>query len=305
MIQFIFPFLFSMTIFGILGDQKITNKHVMKMLLMFHSWMTKEDLITKIDDELDSWMLDVVMKDYYRYVNDKEPLEYIMWYVEFANRKLFVDRNTMIPRPETEYMIDAVVEEINNLKLNVKLNIKENVIIDVGTGCGVLGISAFLSNDKRVDKLLLMDYYPECLITAKKNMLNLLTVEQQVKVELVHSNLLQWAIERNIFSKNNNVIVTANLPYIPTETFDQQAEENVHLWEPRYAFISGEDGLDLYREMFEQVKPFEDSKYVMFLEMMTWQVDILRKEFEWLEFEEVRTFHFQIRIVKASLKKVN
>ena len=119
------------------------------------------------------------------------------------------------------------------------------------------------------------------------------------------------------------------MPYIPDETFDTNPDLSIK-YEPRVAFVGGDDGLDLYRVMFNQVESrmfkAESGKlqavsdtYIehsdlkleayslklsitMFLEMMTWQVDILRKEFEWLEFEEIATFHFQIRIVKATVK---
>ncbi len=71
------------------------------------------------------------------------------------------------------------------------------------------------------------------------------------------------------------------------------------------AFVGGDDGLDLYRVMFNQIHNSQCTMHnvVMFLEMMTWQVDILKKEFEWLVFEEIKTFHFQIRIVKVNLKE--
>jgi hypothetical protein len=50
--------------------------------------------------------------------------------------------------------------------------------------------------------------------------------------------------------------------------------------------------------MFQQIRE-SGYQFTMFLEMMTWQVDILRKEFDWLIFDEIKTFHFQIRIVKV------
>jgi methylase of polypeptide subunit release factors len=101
--------------------------------------------------------------------------------------------------------------------------------------------------------------------------------------------------------------LVANLPYIPDETFDNNALENVQKREPRLAFVGGEDGLDLYRQMFEQLRTLCLESFslnlTMFLEMMTRQVDILKAEFgDWLEFEEVKTFHFNIRIVKAWIK---
>ena len=69
------------------------------------------------------------------------------------------------------------------------------------------------------------------------------------------------------------------------------------------AFIWGDDGNDLYRVMFDQLlEHTPNAEVTMFLEMMTRQVEILRQEYkEQLRFEEVKTFHFNIRIVKASI----
>ena len=99
------------------------------------------------------------------------------------------------------------------------------------------------------------------------------------------------------------------MPYIPEQTHDEQNPERVKNWEPRVAFVGGDDGLLYYRIMFQQLFALKDEGkclqdvFMMFLEMMTWQVDILRQEFDdRIEFEEVKTFHFNIRIVKAWLK---
>jgi methylase of polypeptide subunit release factors len=98
------------------------------------------------------------------------------------------------------------------------------------------------------------------------------------------------------------------LPYIPDEMFDANVDETVKKWEPRMAFVWGNDGLDLYRIMFTQTFVLQDwdhkaKSLVMFLEMMTRQIEILQTEFgEKMIFEEVKTFHFNIRIVKAFLK---
>ena len=106
------------------------------------------------------------------------------------------------------------------------------------------------------------------------------------------------------------------MPYIPEEMFEANAADNVKKFEPKPAFVGGDDGLDYYRTMFGQLFSLfkssvpvgtpplaKEDRLVMFLEMMTWQVDILRQEFgDKMEFEEVKTFHFNIRIVKAWLK---
>jgi methylase of polypeptide subunit release factors len=74
--------------------------------------------------------------------------------------------------------------------------------------------------------------------------------------------------------------------------------------EPRPAFVGGKDGLDYYREMFKQLFDTGLTEITLFLEMMTWQVDILRQEYgDRMDFAEIKTFHFNIRIVKGIIKK--
>jgi methylase of polypeptide subunit release factors len=129
-------------------------------------------------------------------------------------------------------------------------------------------------------------------------------------IDFVHGSLVQYLQTPDyawqIFGKD--VVLVANLPYIPDATFDANVDETVKKWEPRMAFVWGNDGLDLYREMFEQLFRVQSSEFrpqsiVLFLEMMTRQIEILQAEFaEKMRIEEVKTFHFNIRIVKAFLK---
>jgi methylase of polypeptide subunit release factors len=98
------------------------------------------------------------------------------------------------------------------------------------------------------------------------------------------------------------------LPYIPDNTFDNNAPENVQNREPRMAFVWGDDWLDYYRIMFKQITDLNNKipskNYNLLMEMMTRQVDILRQEFKWIiEFEEIKTFHFNIRIVYGKFIK--
>jgi methylase of polypeptide subunit release factors len=102
------------------------------------------------------------------------------------------------------------------------------------------------------------------------------------------------------------LLIVANLPYIPDQTFDDNADDTVKRREPRMAFVGWNDGLDLYRQMFAQILAYcqhsEHDAVVCFLEMMTWQFDTLTKEFEHsFHFSVTKTFHFNIIIVRADL----
>lgn len=175
-----------------------------------------------------------IERDYNRFMIDKEPLEYILGYVEFDQRRFFVDKRNLIPRPETEYMIEAVKEHIHTLQN------KECTIIDVGTGCGVLGISSFLNAQGIVapsSRLYMMDVSTDCLEVATINVAKHLSTEQQHRCTIVQSNLLEYIVDNELIPLQAATVIVANLPYIPDELFDTQAEDNVRLWEPRMAFV--------------------------------------------------------------------
>lgn len=176
--------------------------------------------------------------------------------------------------------------------------------MDIGTGSGVLGCSVLLQNPERFQHVFLSDLSADALLVAKQNYDRLIDV-RKYDLRIVQSDLCAFLESYPHITANKNLILTANLPYIPDETFDQNSPRNVQKWEPRMAFVGGNDGLDLYRKMFAQLLTLKQqfADVTMFLEMMTWQIDILRAEFgEVIHFEEVKTFHFNIRILKAMLK---
>jgi len=290
-----------MTVWDLLSDSFFQQKKVLEKLLCHYTWLTKEQLITSYDIELTNEQIENIKRWYLEYTVEKKPLEYIMGFVEFFGRKFAVDGRCLIPRPETEYMIEAVNENIND-KMTEWQNDK-NILIDVGTGCGVLGLSVLLENPSFFGKAFLTEYFPDTLSLAQENYAHYKnTLGTGTDIELFQANLVDFLVARPL-TQADSLILIANLPYIPNETFDTQAEDNVRKREPRPAFVWGDDGLDYYREMFGQLftsKPAYTT--TMFLEMMTWQVDILRKEFPHILFEEIKTFHFNIRIVKGTLK---
>lgn len=290
----------SMKIQELLQDPKIQQKRVMENLICHFLNITREDLWTQLDNEIDTNIEEKIMQAYDDFVVKKKPLEYVLGYVEFLRNKFKIDERALIPRPETEYMIQAVNEHIQSWKIN-----QPAVLFDIGTGCGVLGLSVLLHNKDFFEKAYLSEYIEYTLSLARENYENYKNGIWTTDVKLVQSNLISFAwdcLKNNEFSDKENFLLVANLPYIPEQTFNENVWENVKNWEPKPAFVGGEDWLDYYREMFQQLFDFW-IKPIMFLEMMTRQVDILRKEFwEKINFDEVKTFHFNIRIVKAEIK---
>ncbi|MBP6086210.1 hypothetical protein KA478_03330 [Patescibacteria group bacterium] len=172
-----------------------------------------------------------------------------------------------------------------------------------------------LENPTFFQKAFLTEYFPDTLSLAKENHEHYKNdLGTTTDITLLQADLVDFLLKDQLLvTSHQSLIIVANLPYIPDETFDTQAEDNVKKREPRPAFVGGKDGLDYYRTMFKQIFNFVEirnekqeigsSPVTMFLEMMTWQVDILRQEFgDKIDFEELKTFHFNIRIVKGTLR---
>ncbi len=292
-----------------------------------------------MDTDVSDEIIQKVLIAYKSYVEDKRPLEYILGHVDFFGREFFVNEATLIPRPETEYMITAVTEYIELLKWqnvqmihhwNTESINRWNVLLDIWTGCWVLWISVLLQNPNYFSHAIFSDYFANALEVAKINYQKLIidqwimNSEQWImKVEFFQSDLLDFLITWTSKLSDATTILVANLPYIPEEMFEANVSDNVKKREPKPAFVWWDDGLDYYKIMLDQIlelrhkyqdiRPTQESQenldtwyfghITMFLEMMTWQVDVLRQLYDdMFIFEEVKTFHFNIRIVKAYLK---
>jgi len=271
------------------------KKFVLEKLLCHYLDKTRTELWTDAEQELSEELVKRIQEDYRAYEEDEKPLEYILGFVEFFGVRFWVNEHTLIPRPETEYMITAITEELQSREDS------DHILLDIGTGSGVLWCSVLLQNGGRIKEVFLADISADALYVANRNYNDLID-GSLYDTRIVQSDLCAFLESYSGIIEGRKLIMTANLPYIPDQTFDENSPANVQKWEPRFAFVGGDDGLDLYRKMFAQLLELKDqvSDLVMFLEMMTWQVDILRKEYEGvIEFEEVKTFHFNIRIVKA------
>jgi len=294
-----------MTILELLQSSEFPSKNIIEKLLCHVLHMERTELFTHSDQIVSAEHITHVREGYIAYTRDKKPLEYILGYVEFCRERFKVSPATLIPRPETEYMILAATEQTDPAPIT---------LIDVGTWCGVLGLSVLIHHQTPIEQAYLTEYSPDALEVAKQNYYQKIEdskIHKSLPVHLILSDLLTHeTIQKVLKNTDNTILLVANLPYIPEQTFEDNAEDNVKKWEPKMAFVWGDDGLDLYRRMFDQIlaarthtnAQHTKNDFTMYLEMMTRQVDILRKEYENnFLLEEVATFHFNIRIVKGIL----
>ena len=154
----------------------------------------------------------------------REPLAYITGYRDFFGLRLAVSRQSLIPRPETENLVEYAI----------KVAPRNGSVLDVGTGSGAIALAIkSLRPDLKVSAL---DVSKEVLKLAKKN-----SGQLKLNIKFIHSNMFENVSDR--FD-----VIVANLPYLP-EKRDLDPELS---YEPAIALLSGPDGLDHYRRMLRE-----------------------------------------------------
>ena len=147
---------------------------------------------------------------------------------EFWNKLFYVTKDTLIPRPETELMIDQILKKYKN---------KKNIsILDMGTGSGCIIISLLseLSNSVGVG----IDISHRALEIAKKNAIN----------HCVNTKIKFLNISLSRYSNKKHDLIVSNPPYISRREF-QCLSEDIKKFEPRIALDGGNDGLDLIKKV--------------------------------------------------------
>ncbi|MFA6171936.1 MAG: peptide chain release factor N(5)-glutamine methyltransferase [Patescibacteria group bacterium] len=182
-----------------------------------------------------------------------ESLAYILGHKEFYGFDFIVNKHTLVPRPETELIVDEVLELAK--EKNIHGN-KKFAIIDVGTGSGCIIISLakmLMEKNKTADiQFFAADISKLALNIAKKNAKHNNVAN---KIKFYHGNLLEPIIKlksnHNHLSQNQKIIITANLPYLTPKQI-KTSPSIKH--EPRLALEAGIDGLKYYRELFQQLR---------------------------------------------------
>lgn len=235
-----------MTIFDLLKSPTYNQKPILEKIVCHVTWLSKTGLFSSSDKVLTEQQLQEVKTMYHRYVDNKEPLEYILGYVEFAQLQFLVTPATIIPRPETEYMIEAVREFF-------AVQSQPHILLDIGTWSGILWITTVYYEHAHITQAYLWDLSTDALAIAQKNKEKHLNAQQQAITHVLSCSLLDHPTYTAALQQQEPIVLVANLPYIPDEMFATNADERITTREPTMAFVGGDDWLDLYRIMFDQI----------------------------------------------------
>ena len=216
-------------------------------------YMLKKDkqyLIIHMNEELEESIYNEFIENINKIVRGI-PLQYITNKQQFMNLEFYVDENVLIPQPDTEILVESVLEICNNIKENTKIK-----ILDLCTGSGAIAIALNYELNKRNinTEIIASDISDNALRVAKKN-----NVKNNTKVKFIHSDLFE-----NIKDNDFDIIVS-NPPYIKKDVIPTLSKQVRN--EPIIALDGGDDGLDFYKKIIEQARKYIKNEGYLCLEI--------------------------------------
>lgn len=172
------------------------------------------------------------------------PVQYIIGYVDFYGLKIKVNKHNLIPRYETEYLIEKLLKYIKQYNFN------SPKILDLCTGTGCIGLT--LKHEIPSAKVTMTDISRYSIKLAKKN-----RKKMGLETEIYKSDLL-----KNI-KENNYDIIISNPPYVKTT---EKLPKNV-TYEPKLALYGGNSGINHIRKILKEAKKYLNKKFIIALEI--------------------------------------
>lgn len=239
-------------------ENKIEDANLISKILLEHVLkINRSKLILAQEKEIE----EEKKKQYEREIEkiiEGTPMQYITNYQEFMKLPFYVDKNVLIPQPDTEILVEEVI------KIAKEKNKKK--ILDICTGSGAIGIA--LAHNLSSSKITISDISKEALQVAKKNAKQNNVIE---KIELIESNLLEKI-------KGKFDIIVSNPPYIETDiikTLSKQVQK-----EPKIALDGGKDGLYFYKKLIKEAPKYLEKDGYLCIEIGYNQKEKVEKLFQ-------------------------
>jgi release factor glutamine methyltransferase len=188
----------------------------------------------------------------------REPVAYLIGRREFYGLEFRVDQRVLIPRPETELLVDLALAQVRNRK-NHRI-----VVADVGTGSGAIAVTLAVHAPEA--HIYGLDVSPAALAVAQKNQSRL---APESSITFLQSDLLEALPEPAD-------LIVANLPYVTADEYEQ-LDPDIRDYEPRVALEAGAQGLDVIERLLQQVGRYLKPKGAVILEIGSHQGDAVTK----------------------------
>lgn len=200
----------------------------------------------------------------------REPVQRILGYAYFRNLRLDLDEHTLIPRPDTESVVDAALEVVDRRGAPCR-------VLDLGTGSGAIAVS--IAQERPSCNVHATDYSESALRVARRNAARAGAVVQFYQADLF-SGLDGLAYSVDVLVSNPPYIRSMDIPKLEPEVRD---------WEPHTALDGGPDGLDFYRRIFAEATPLLTRGADLVLEVGDGQADAVLDLGRYAGFEPLGT----------------
>lgn len=256
-------------------------RHITEMLILAKGNISRNDLIIEPNKELIINNIDTIITE----LRSWRPVQYIIGYADFRDIELRVSEGVLIPRPETEELVEWIASETD----------KGATILDIGTGSGAIAIA--LSREVASSQVWAMDISPEALTIARDN-----GTRYAPNVVFVEGNAL--ANFDTIFNEKFDVVVS-NPPYIP-QSDEKRIRKNVLDYEPSTAlFVPDNDPLLFYRSIARTSKKIlkRDGKlYFEIYELLAHEMIAMLKDEGYSDVTLREDFRGKPRMICATLR---
>ena len=225
-------------------------------------------LFTKYRDEIDEEKKNKIREYIHKIGKEKFPIQYLLNEQEFYGRSFYVDKGVLIPRLDTEVLVEKALNILN------KESIEEPKVLDIGVGSGVIGITIAL--EVPTSKVMGVDISEKALEISSKNK----KILKAGNIKFIKSDLFE-----NIEYKKFNMIVS-NPPYISSDETDVMSEDAL-LHEPSEALFAGSEGLYFYNSISQKAMEYLDDNGYLLFEIGYKQGEIVAKMMETYGFKNV------------------
>lgn len=268
---------------------------IVELILLKTTDLSKNQLF--LIDEIDDKYIPII-KEYFQKLKKGTQIEYLLENVNFYSLDFFVNNNVLIPRDDTEIMVSKVLESIKKLTSKYSL-------IDVWTWSWCIIISIMKNVNILPIKSYALDISDLALEITK---INIQKHNIEDRVSFKNSDLLWYFLnEKQDFTLESSLIITANLPYIKDDDFGNMDTETIE-YEPDLALYWWEKtGFEMYEKLFIQIfelkKIYKIKEIIVFIEIWFDQKNISTKFFKdkLLDFEYYKDNSWIERCIKITV----
>lgn len=242
------------------GSKLLKNKNISthildsELLLSKSLKKSREEILINLELNINK----KVLADFNKYLlrrSKKEPIAYLLEEKEFWSKKFFVNKHTLIPRPETELLVAKLVTIFKKKKI---------IILDIGTGTGCIIVS--ILSELKNSAGMAVDISREAILVAKKNACKFKLSD---RIKFLHKPF------EEVYGKKFDLIVS-NPPYINKKDI-KNLSEDIKKFEPKMALDGGNDGLDLIKKVIYKSKKILKINGMLALEIGNEQIKRVSK----------------------------